>query len=305
MGAANDFMNSFLEQYPAAKTGHLSLDELNRLMAEHQQKMNARPLEDFDGISPAQMAVLLREPFSAESILRFKPSIEHALSELLLGVIRDDGQLKLTVTGKLPVRVCELLVSQQLIQWPYMDRVTRVREDEIPWLPTLKQCLVEQGIIKKRNNALSLTAYGEGLLKESAAGRFKKLFVFFAGQFNWMNFYGLEDGGRYGQLGWAYSLVLLARYGATPQESYFYSQQLMRAFEKELYMKMDDPRYEKDINMYRRAYDVRFFETFADWFGLVHIGYKNDLRFSYADPLMITKTDLFGELFVAMGDAMK
>ena len=40
MGTADDFMNSFFAAYPHARNGTLSIEELNILMYEHQQKIN-------------------------------------------------------------------------------------------------------------------------------------------------------------------------------------------------------------------------------------------------------------------------
>jgi len=305
MGIADDFLKSFFEQYPKAKAGLLTKDELNRLMVEHQQKLNNTPQEDFDGISPNQMVGLLHEPFSATCILQFNPSMNQhlkqvplfQLSELLLEEIRNAGKLKLTVKGNLPVRICELLFSQQLIRWKYMEYVTRIREEDIPYLWPLKQYLQDQGIVKKRDNALSLTQNGEKLMEENETYRFKKLFFFFVGRFHWGNFYNIQDDGRYGRLGWAFSLMLLGKYGDKAQESEFYSLKLMRAFEKDLYDNREAKGQEEIVRTYHLAYDVRFFECFADWFGLVNIERKKNLHVSFFDQLIVSKSDLFDHLF--------
>ncbi|MCK9403711.1 MAG: hypothetical protein M0Q26_09970 [Chitinophagaceae bacterium] len=310
MGIADDFMSSFFEHYPEARSGKLSMEELNRLMAEFQHKGNNSPLDDFDGLSPAQMNVLLYEPLSGNCILQFNRSMDQhleevpllQLSELLLMEIRDAGKLKLTVKGNLPVRVCELLYSQQLIKWEYMEYMKRVREEDIPYIGPLKHYLLSQGIIKKRDNAFSLTEKGAEFLKESRAARFISLFLFFAGRFHWGNFYGLQDNGKYGQLGWAFSLVLLSKYGDKARESQIYSLKVMQAFEKELWDTRGAKGKEEHILSYNRAYAVRFFDCFANWFGLVNIERKKNLSISFFDQRVVRKSELFDQLFEPITD---
>ena len=305
MGTAENFMNAFFETYPQAKSGDLSMEELNKLIGEYQKSINNGPLEDFDGLSPEQMNTLLYSPFAPGSIIRFHANIEEhvlkspffKLSELLIKQIKLAGQLKLTQNGNLPVRICELLCNQNLIYWPFMKFVKRIREEEVPYLWPLKQYLLDQGIVKKRNNALSLTKNGEKLLQESSAIRFISVFNFMASRFHWGNFYRLDDGGKCGQLGWAYSLVLLSKYGNTIQKNNFYSLKLIRAFERELWDAQLSGEAGEVLENHHYAYQVRFFESFADWFGLVNITRKREPGISYIDQLSIKKSDLFDQLF--------
>ncbi len=300
MSIAEDVLRSFIKQYPEVNSGKLSLEELNKLLAEFQDKRNKSPLDDFDGLSPAQMHILLEDPLSEHSVLKFKNlTDEHLdriplfkLSELLLEEIRESGKLKLTVTGNLPVRVCELLYNQKLITWEYMEYIKKVREDDVPFIWPLKFYLLNQGIIKGHNNTLSLTKNGEKYMKESKADRFRKLFFFFTMNFSWVNLYRVEDNGKCGQLGWAFSLVLLSKYGDKPQESEFYSLKLIKAFEKGL--------PEKSMENYHRAYAYRFFDCFANWVGLVNIERKKDFKISLSNQLIITKSELFEHLFEVM-----
>ena len=305
MDTAADFMDSFFAANPHAKRGELSMEELNKLVAEHQRKINSDPLDDFDGLSPEQMNLLLYAPFTPEAILQFRKDIDvhvnkapfFKLSELLLHEIKQAGQLKLTANGNLPVRICELLCSQNLIHWRYMQFVKRIREEEIPYLWPLKQYLIDQGLVKKRNNALSLTKNGEKLLEGPQDIRFIQIFNYLTYRFHWGNFYHLQDEGKCGQFGWAYSLVLLSKYGAKPQKSEFYSLKLIRAFEEELWDAHQKGKEGEVIHEYHHAYEVRFFECFADWFGLVNIERNKDYSISYFDQLSITKSELFDQLF--------
>jgi hypothetical protein len=102
MGHADDFIKSFMENHPHAKAGVLTMDELNKLMAQHLEKQNSMPQDDFDGISSKQMHMLLNFPLESGCILQYATSIDQYLdrvplfnlSEQLLNLIKDAGNLK-------------------------------------------------------------------------------------------------------------------------------------------------------------------------------------------------------------------
>ncbi|MHA4894372.1 hypothetical protein ACXZ1K_06435 [Pedobacter sp. PWIIR3] len=305
MGAADDFVTSFFKEYPQAQSGKLSMEELNALMTEYQRKINSSPLADFDGLSPEDMEALLHSPFAPGSVLQFSKEMDYyvdqvpifKLSELLINEIRNAGILKLTTKSNLPVRVCEMLYNQELIKWEYMEFNKKIREDEVPYLWPLKQYLLGEGIVKKRNNAMSLTKHGEKLMEGPKAVRFVTLLTYFTDRFYWGNFYGLEDGGKYGNLGWAYSLVLLSKYGSRSNTAVFYSFKLIRAFEKGLWNAHQKDMTTKACDSHHSAYTVRFFECFANWFGLIKIERTRDYKIPLSHQVKITKSSLFDHLF--------
>src|SRR5690606_11658338 len=244
------------------------------------------------------MTGLLYHPFKPDSIIHFKEGIDayvdeapfFKLSEILLAEIKRAGKVKLTQKGNLPMSVCKLLCDQDLIYWRYIQYVKKITEDAIPYLFPLKQYLLDDGIVKKRNNTLSLTKRGEKLLDAKKSTRFIQVFRYLARRFHWGYFHRLDDGGRSGQLGWAYSLALVAKYGDSPLLSEFYCLKLMRAFEKELW---DAHQRRANTRYYQDAYEHRFFECFAHWFGLVNIERIKRPGLSYYEELSITKSELF------------
>ena len=64
----------------------------------------------------------------------------------------------------------------------------------------------------------------------------------------------------------------------------------MRAFEKELW---DAHQRRANTRYYQDAYEHRFFECFAHWFGLVNIERIKRPGLSYYEELSITKSELF------------
>jgi len=304
MGAADDFLQSLLKSHPEIATGKLGEDQLGKLISGHQHKINSIGLEDFDGLSPEQMHRLLHTPLSPESLMSVKVGIERhldkvplfKLSELLLSEIHTAKTLKLTAKGNLPVRICELLHGQDLIQWEYMHYVKRITEDDIPYIWPLKHYLLDTRIIKKRSNSLSLTKQGETFLKGPAVLRFTSLLNYFSSQFHWGNFYDFDDDGKCGQLGWAYSLLLLSRDGSKSHESKFYSLKWMQAFEKGLWQADKQESEREALEFYHRAYAVRFFESFGNWFGLVNIERRPAREHAFMKEMLITKSELFDQL---------
>jgi len=307
MGNAKKFLDSFLLAYPEVSTGNLNMKELDILMAEHEHKINSAPVDDFDGLSAFQMHNMLQAPFSAESILKYKEDIEQhvdkvplfKLSEILLEEIEKAGSLRLTRIGNLPTHICELLFHQRLITLQYEAYIKKIQEDNIAYLWPLKQYLLDCGIVKKRKNALSLTKGGIRLLTAPKSERFDLLLRYMVTGFHWSNFYEDidDDEGRIGRLGWQYSLALLAKYGDTPRKSDFYNFKLIRAFDTllwDIYQEVKDNKFVKD---YQYTYDARFFENFANWFGLVNIERQKRRIPPYFEQLTITKSPLFDQIF--------
>ncbi len=277
---------------------------MNRLLEENQHMINRRPEKDFDGISREQMYFLLNDPMGEKSLIQFHAMTEIslaqipllALSDLLITKIKQTGKLKLTVGGNLPVSICEYLLAQNLIDWKYRSSLTRVQEENIPYLTPLKHYLIHSKLVEKHKNALVLTCEGERIARANLPDRFIHLFMFIAGRYNWENFNRLKDNGIYGQLGWAFSLCLLARYGNEPQDARFYSDKVMRAYFPELYDHRDDEDCKDQASWFGYSYDYRFFEVFSNWFGLVDISYQDDPG-TLIEKLTIRKTALFDQLF--------
>ncbi len=139
------------------------------------------------------------------------------------------------------------------------------------------------GIIKKRNNKLSLTQKGKKLL-ENDSQLTELLFTTFCRKFNWVYFDGY-DIEQWGQLGFGFSLVLLRKYGGLKREGNFYAEKYFNAFPNLL----DFHPFSENIQ--RRAYHcylLRTFERFLAYFGFVE--YDRAWR---DNPRYVVTTKLF------------
>lgn len=167
----------------------------------------------------------------------------------------------------------------------------RVMEDEIPYIWPLKQFLLNQGLIKKRNNSLSVTKRGKKAIAEPKFLLFFELFIYMTERFHWANFYRVDDDGQVGQLGWAYSLLQLFRHGSVSRDSSFYSEKWIKAFG---HIPSNDPYAREGWEHY--AFRVRFFENFAEWFGLVELT-KESVPVRFRDDLLVKRSNLLTYLF--------
>ena len=216
----------------------------------------------------------------------------------LMDKIAQAGELRLTAKGNLPTKVCKELFELKLIHWPYMHMATIMQEDRIPYLCPLKACLLDEGLIKKRANKLSLTRKGIQSKGEKHQALFTSLWHYFTQRFHWANWFNVPDNGRIGHEGWAYSLWLLGRYGADWRSSDFYYQKLCRALDRDV-----EEETLKDVgqnvmhSLLGDVYATRFFENFASWFGLIAIDCRKHPTELFQQELFVRKTPFFDELF--------
>ncbi len=294
MGIGDDILKDFLKQHPEAAEGNLSEDDLRILIGNYQQRKNESSDNDFDGLSPEQMHELVYFPMAMPGSISIRENCEdeiidqvplYALSSLLLNHIVSAGKIKLTPKGNLPVTVCEILYSSNNLYFPYKVFVKKIVEDDIPYIWVIKDYLLFEGIVKKRNNILTLTVKGEKYLLKTKKEQLKQLLFFFTQRLNWMNFFDNNEDVS-GKLGWAYSLYLLKKYGSESQSNYFYSGKLYLAFGH--LNKIGNSKFDQ-------AYQTRFFDYFCEWFGFTKID-RGKGQFSSGN-YQIIKSDLFDKLF--------
>ncbi|MBE8721216.1 hypothetical protein [Sphingobacterium pedocola] len=305
MGISQEIWQGFIKEYPEANSGKLSIDELNARMAKYMEKQNATPLEDFDGLSAHQMHLLLEHPLAENSPLKWiAPKHEDdlanvpilKLSQLLLSEIAKAKEVKLTTKGNLPIAICTTLVEQNLIEWEYMKYVKKLTEDNIPYIWPMKEYLLNEGLIKKRNNKLSLTKKGEKHLQLRNSEKLRSLLSFFTSRFNWQNLYELEDNGEVGNLGWAFSIYLLLKYGHEKINAQFYADKWVQAFRPEYWAERNNADHRGMLGYIRYAYECRFFESFAAWFGLANVD-RIRIPQHFPDKIEVSKSEIIDKCF--------
>jgi len=170
-----------------------------------------------------------------------------------------------------------------------LNKLSDADYSKIPLLNQIHHLITLTGIVKKRNNKFSLTKQGKSLLSNMPE-LLKNLLITFGLKFNWAYFDGYGEN-NIGQLGFAFSLILLKKYGADPRPESFYADKYFNAF-PQLIDSSIQPRFGTLQKYVNRCYSLRTFERFIDYFGLITIQTTKPPT----TPPLISKTLLFDKL---------
>ena len=257
---------------------------------------NNQWISDFEGYSPAEMQGIIYDPFGDGPVqLKELPEEDYQKIPLLnqikylLKIIDERGALQLTKKGFLPTKIVSDLYGQGYMK----DKVIESgiyklykETDSITLVLTRIMALIS-GLTKKRKNKLSLTRKGQSLMNNDLE-LLALIFKTFGMRVNWAYFdnYGNNN---IGQAGFAFSLILLAKYGEEMRPSGFYAEKYFRAFPF-LIDEIEEDRFfnDKQVIAYR-CYSVRTFERFLKYFGIIKIHPED----SWAGDFYVMKTDLF------------
>lgn len=272
-----------------------NLEEAQAFAASYTQQANAAALDDFDGLSPEQMAHFLNAPLGSPDHITFAESGITAsnapimiLFNIMADTIGEDG-IRTTAKGYLPRALCQNARSA------YPDTMPDAppagfnvnREADFHALHITRNVAELAGLIRKYKGRFLLTRKAQKL--RDTGGIHPALFQTFATKFNWAYSDGYPDL-HHLQHSFAFSLYLIHRHGATQHAQSFYEDAFMRAFP----MVLDEiePRpYQEAEHILRHCYTLRVLERFAGFLGLVDIERSGtDILNS---ELLIRKTPLF------------
>lgn len=234
---------------------------------------------------------LITNPFSSNSplpinwslpLFSLKQSPFFNLALKLLTKIGNEGKLKATAKGNLPLKVVKELFHPEIIPRvaTYPNPKTIESETDYEELFTMRTVAKQAGLLKKQKGNFSLTKKGEKLIQEKYAPQlFKLLLETYCEKFNWAYWDGFEDE-YFGQLGIGLILLWLKKYGGDEKKSLFYIDKYIEAFPQ--YQDPDfqivntpdgtseiDDSYQKILM--ESAFYIRVCERgLANW-GLVHV----------------------------------
>ena len=241
---------------------------------------NNRPLDDFCGLSPAEMHRLIHEPFSKDSVVRLKEPIAlgvldriplFRLLEEFIGLFNEKtGSMKLTGTGSLQQSVLRELYSKGIIKDEYLDYRKKpiTRENQWEAMYALHNVARLSGLVRMQHNKLFLTKKAKELM-EVRAELFKYLLKAYAEQFNWGFMDGYPDE-PVGQVAWPYTLYLLHKNGHEQKPTVFYSDLYKKAF-PQLADCFTDTAYNTGDRYFSNCFTTRTFTRFLDRFGLIEL----------------------------------
>ncbi|MEA3448880.1 MAG: hypothetical protein U9Q98_10635 [Bacteroidota bacterium] len=272
------------------------IDELQRRIDKVMNEQNNQGLPDFEGYSPIEMTRILYYTFEDQSPIRFVllnkkdyekiPIVKQIL--YFANLIQKNGEIKLTQKGFLPTKIVADLCSQEFLMDERM-RYAKTYKEADSMSATLTRIIMDlSGLIKKRNNKISLTKNGEKQLSDTDK-LFKTIITAYCKRFNWAYFDAYGDN-NIGQFGFGFSIILLSKYGYEKRLDEFYFDKYLNAFPK-LIAESPPTRYGHKFKDPKRCYSLRTFDRFMDYFGLVKIEQEK-----WDSEKYICKTELFDRL---------
>lgn len=259
-----------------------SLDELQAFAGSFMAQRNSQALDDFDGLSPEQMAVLLDQPvmgggasgFITQSIPTDVSNVPvMQLLSMLIEAIGEKG-LKPTATGNLPRNLCREIAEQHWGSEGYANKTRYSGINTEPDFHPLHVCRINAemaGLMHKYKGKFVLTQRASDLLGRSGLpGMYPEMIHAFTEKYNW----GYGDG--YPELpfmnrSWRFTVWLLQRYGDAGKTGDFYAGKYATAFPALLdEIANDDSQWVRDHvdETLKNAYKARALTGFAEFFGL-------------------------------------
>jgi len=215
------------------------------------------------------------------------PILQQVIS--LCGFLREEGSVKLTATGNLPLRIVSAMESIGVKDWYYEKYPNKLRKETDSMSVRIARLLTEfSGIARKRSNKLSLTKSGEKIILDNhkLLGAIIEAYVYklCIGSFDgYGNF-------RIGQYGIGLTLMLVDRFGDEPRDSIFYADRYFDVFP-----------YLCEGRSTANCYALRSFDRFMFYLGLVNV--KEDRGSLLVESRKtITRTDLFKKLISIKSD---
>lgn len=262
------------------------------------------PVDDFLGLIPTKFYYLLYDPFGNKSPVQLRDDIDDKtlnqiplfrILEEYLKIIKRDKQIKLTPLGALPQKILVELYNKRFLLEELIERGTATiwRERDCIAIRSARLAAEYSGLVKKRNFKLTLTKLAIKLLETNKRLQiFKHFFLSFTGKFVWSfnDFYPQQP---IGQLGWAFSIMMLNKFGSQPRMVDFYAYKYLKAFPD--FITFFQPDYSTPEKQFIHCYGLRTFKRFFLWFGFV----TADMQKNYLDldTDKFKRTDLVERIF--------
>jgi hypothetical protein len=265
---------------------------------------NNTPMDYFLGLSPTEIHYLLYDTFGNKSPVQFHDDIDDKtldqiplfrIAEEFLKIIHRDKQIKLTPLGALPKKVIvELYGKRFLLEELVENGISKLwREEDSISIRSARLTAELAGLVRKANGKLTLTKKATKLLETNNRLQvFKQFFQSFTDKFLWSFNDGYPEQ-PIGQLGWAFSAIMLDKFGEKAQKVDFYADKYLRAFPK--FITFFRPDYSTPERQFFRCYGIRTFNRFFLWFGFVTVDQQK--KYLDLEDDKFKKTDLMKTIF--------
>ena len=265
---------------------NVDMNRINDRLQTAAARHNSTPRSDFNGLSPEEMHNVMYHPFTEQCVVSLNklskeqydkiPLVRQAL--FLMNTL-SETELKLTKLGWLPLKIVAETYRLGQPEWIIDEfKSKRINEYEANSVWMARIILDLLGWIKTRKGMLSLTLKGKKALSDidSAANEILRFSLIGVGLHT---FDGNEDG-RIGNLGMAYSVWLLYKFGSTWHSGEFYQEHYQKVF---------------NFTDIYNIYETRVFARLFYWLGLVETRLNKHTNPPY--PWEYRKTDLLQIIF--------
>ncbi len=239
---------------------NVDINRINERLQTVTARLNSTMRSDFNGLSPDEMHIIMYHPFTDQCVVSLNrlrkeqydkiPLVRQAL--FLMNTL-SEKELKFTKLGWLPLKIVAEVYALGQPEW-IIEELNQKRINEYDansvWMARIILELL--GWIKTRKGVLSLTIKGKKAKSDidSAANEILRFSLIGVGLHT---FDGNEDG-RIGNLGMAYSVWLLHKFGSTWHSGDFYQEHYQTVFNfPDIY----------------NIYETRVFARLFYWLGLV------------------------------------
>lgn len=243
-----------------------TIDEnrLNQYIQLLTRRHNHTPRDEFNGLSPEEMYHLIYNPFSAKCEVELNQlekeqyeKIPLVRQTLFLLTTLSERELRLTKLGWLPLKIVAEMYRLGQPEWILEEPgQKRINEYDAKSVSMARIILELMGWIKTRKGILSLTVKGKKTLSNInvAANDILRFSLVGVGL---QTFDTVEDE-KIGNIGIAYSVWLLHKYGSEWHFGRFYQEHYQKAFNF------------SNINNYN-IYETRVFKRLFYWLGIVDL----------------------------------
>lgn len=278
--------------------------ELPDNLKPNNLRQNDAQSDDFPEFSPTEVHCLLYDTFGEKSPIQFRDDIDSEtldqipifrIAEAFLKLIQRDKKVKLTPLGALPKKVIVELYEERFLPDENIENgIIKLRkEQDVIAIMSARLASEFAGLARKANGRLVLTKKAAKLLESNNRSEiFKQFFQAFTDKLLWSFHDGFPEQ-PVGQLGWAFSTILLNRFGGQPQTVSFYAHKYLKAFPSFITFFRND--YLTPEQLFVRCYGLRTFKRFFLWFGFATASKQKKL--SDLDTDTFTRTDLVERIF--------
>ena len=284
----------------------MNKNEINIILDQIKDRQNSASQTNFEGYSPTEMHVILYATHSQNSPFQLIDMPEEAYKNIpifnqikFLGdYLIKNGEINLTKTGALPTKIVLDLYLQGYLQDRMLEKGIPKQMKETDSLVThLPRVILElSGLVKKRYGKLSLTKVAPKILASNKE-LLKNIWETYTIKFNWSYNYGYGNN-NVGQMGYAYTLILLSKYGDVEKPDNFYAEKYFKAFS--MLRNIPDPGYSTIEKYTNNCFSYRTIDVFMRFFGLAKI---NGTHRFLSDTYTISKSEVFDKLIYCLPPA--